>query len=128
MRKIIIGLVLVVMAVFSLSADVIVKERVVYDDRDGFERITLLHNIKKPGQYFVDWENLGDIYEKGYSTLEEVYCCSSLTNALKVFNMNRNQLDEKRKTIGVKKYSRTRLVQFYYLPELDDLSAFDVVY
>ena len=125
MKKLVIGLVLVVMAVFSLSADEVIKARTVTNIRDGRAIILLVQDAISPDLYFVVWNNLENVYGKEQTTLEEVYYCDSLTNALKVFNMDRTQLEKKRKFLGEEassdKYFGTYLSQFYYLPELTDL-------
>lgn len=121
MRKLVIGLVFAVMAVFSLSADEVIKARTVTNIRDGRAIIMLTQDAKSPNLYGVIWDNVEKVYGKEEITLEEAYVCGSLTNALKVFNMNRTQLEKKRKFLGEEakkdKYFGTYLVQFYYFPD-----------
>ena len=123
MKKLVIGLVLVVMAVFSLSADKIIKTRTVTNIRDGRAIIMLVQDARRPDWHFVAWKNLENVYGKEEITLEEVYFCGSLINALKVFNMDRTQLEKKRKFLGEdtssNKYFGTYLSQMYYLHELN---------
>lgn len=123
MRKLIIGLVFAVMAVFSLSADEVIKARKVTNIRDGRAIITLVQDAKRPDMHFVVWGNLENVYGKEEKTLEEVYFCGSLINALKVFNMDRTQLEKKRKFLGEEarndKYFGTYLSQMYYFHELN---------
>lgn len=121
MSKFVIGLVLAFMAVFSLSADEVIKARKVTNIRDGRAIIMLTQDAKNPNLYGVIWSNLENVYGKEEITLEEAYFCGSLTRALKVFNMNRTQLEKKRKLFGEEvknnKYFGTYLVQFYYFPD-----------
>lgn len=122
MKRFVISLVLAFMAVFSLSADEIIKARRVTNIRDGRVIIMLTQDAKDPNLYGVIWDNLEKVYGTEEITLEEAYFCDSLTNALKVFNMNRTQLEEKREFLGEEarkdKFFGTYLVQYYYLPEL----------
>jgi hypothetical protein len=119
MKKLVISLVLAVMAVFSLSADEIIKTRRVTNIRDGRVIIMLTQDAKDPNLYGVIWDNVEKVYGTEEITLEEAYFCGSLTNALKVFNMNRTQLEEKREFLGEEarkdKLFGTYLVQYYYL-------------
>ena len=123
MKKLVIGLVLTVMAVFSLSADKVIKTRTVTNIRDGRAIIMLTQDAKNPSLYGVIWDNLENVYGKEEMTLQEAYFCGSLTNALKVFNMDRTQLEKKRKFFGEEaksdKYFGTYLSQMYYFHELN---------
>lgn len=93
MNKFVIGLVLAVMAVFSLSADRVLKTRTVDNAHDGQATIYLIEFTRSRGGvgYFVKWHYPGP---KDKTLFELNYVCADLGHAYVVFDMNKYQLDE----------------------------------
>lgn len=118
MRKLVIGLVLVVMAVFSLSAGTVefheLKERHVDNTYEGhatvlLTSITLSNDIVL---YYVEW------WERGGSDVVSVYNCTSLEHAFNVWNMSRDKVESTRNLImenvhTANRDNRLRLFRFY---------------
>lgn len=95
MRKLGFVLVLAVMAVFSLSADRVLKTRTVDNAHDGQATIYLIEFTRSRGGvgYFVKWHYPWPGSEdKTYFELN--YVCTDLGHAYVVFDMNKYQLDE----------------------------------